>query len=453
METFDLIIIGAGPGGYETAVYAAHQGLSVAIVEEGRAGGTCLQRGCIPTKCLAHTAEMLDEMHHAATLGITLPEGTLGIDLNQVMARTRGVIDTLTAGIDGLLSRPGITRLSGHGSLSATDTVCVTTADGQTQTISAPHIIIATGSRPRVPAIVGADLPGVVTSDDMFRLTSVPRRLCVVGGGVIGLEFAGIFASFGSAVSVVEFCKEVVPNLDRDMAKRLRTAMKKRGINFATESAVKGIVQRGDELVVTYEKKGKSAEVVADLVLMAVGRGPQLEGIGLETVGIDFTPRGITVDANMQTSVAGLYAIGDVNGLCQLAHAASFQGRRAVNHILGRDDEIDFTLIPSAVYTVPSLASVGVREEDFEATGQEPVIVRKLYRANGRALTMGAEEGCIKLIARPSDGRIVGVHILGASASELIHEAAVLIRQGATLAQLRDIIHAHPTLSELYLAD
>ena len=453
MEKFDLILIGAGPGGYETAVYAAQQGLSVAILAEGRAGGTCLQRGCIPTKCLAHTAEMLDEMRHAATLGINLPEGKIGLDFDQVMARTRDVIDTLTAGIDGLLSRPGITRLNGHGTLSATDTVSVATADGQTQTISAPHIIIATGSRPRVPAIVGADLPGVVTSDDMFRLTSVPRRLCVVGGGVIGLEFAGIFASFGSAVSVVEFCKEVVPNLDRDMAKRLRTAMKKRGINFATESAVKGIVQKGDELVVTYEKKGKSAEVVADLVLMAVGRGPQLEGIGLETVGIDFTPRGITVDANMQTSVAGLYAIGDVNGLCQLAHAASFQGRRAVNHILGRNDAIDFTLIPSAVYTVPSLASVGLREEDFEATGQEPVIVRKLYRANGRALTMGAEEGCIKLIARPSDGRIVGVHILGASASELIHEAAVLIRQGVTLAQLRDIIHAHPTLSELYLAD
>ena len=329
----------------------------------------------------------------------------------------------------------------------------MSTADGQTQTISAPHIIIATGSRPRVPAIVGADLPGVVTSDDMFHLTSVPRRLCVVGGGVIGLEFAGIFASFGSEVSVVEFCKEVTPNLDRDMAKRLRTALKKRGINFATESAVTGIAQSADGLVVAYEKKGKAAEVEADLVLMAVGRGPRLDGIGLEAAGVDFTPRGITVDDNMQTSVAGVYAIGDVNGRCQLAHAATFQGRRAVNHILGREDEIDFSLVPSAVYTVPSLASVGLREEDFEATGERPIIVRKLYRANGRALTMGAEEGCIKLIARPSDGRIVGVHILGASASELIHEAAVLIRQGATLAQLRDIIHAHPTLSELYLAD
>lgn len=453
MEKFDLILIGAGPGGYETAVYAAQQGLSVAIIEEGRAGGTCLQRGCIPTKCLAHTAEMLDEMRHAATLGINLPEGEIGLDFDQVMARTRSVIDTLTAGIDGLLSRPGITRLNGHGSLSATDTVCVTTADGQTQTISAPHIIIATGSRPRVPAIVGADLPGVVTSDDMFRLTSVPLRLCVVGGGVIGLEFAGIFASFGSAVSVVEFCKEVVPNLDRDMAKRLRTALKKRGINFATESAVTGIAQSADGLVVAYEKKGKAAEVEADLVLMAVGRGPRLDGIGLEAAGVDFTPRGITVDDNMQTSVAGVYAIGDVNGRCQLAHAATFQGRRAVNHILGREDEIDFSLVPSAVYTVPSLASIGLREEDFEGTGERPIIVRKLYRANGRALTMGAEEGCIKLIARPADSRIVGVHILGASAAEMIHEAAVLIRQGATLDRLHDIIHAHPTLSELYLAE
>lgn len=453
MEKFDLILIGAGPGGYETAVYAAQQGLSVAIVEEGRAGGTCLQRGCIPTKCLAHTAEMLDEMRHAATLGINLPEGEIGLDFEQVMARTRGVIDTLTAGIDGLLARPGITRLDGHGALSGPDTVTVETADGESQTISAKHIIIATGSKPRMLPVGGIDLPGVVTSDDMFHLTSVPRSLCVVGGGVIGLEFAGIFASFGSEVSVVEFCKEVTPNLDRDMAKRLRTALKKRGINFATESAVTGIAQSADGLVVAYEKKGKAAEVEADLVLMAVGRGPQLEGIGLETVGIDFTPRGITVDANMQTSVAGVYAIGDVNGRCQLAHAATFQGRRAVNHILGRADEIDFSLVPSAVYTVPSLASIGLREEDFEGTGERPIIVRKLYRANGRALTMGAEEGCIKLIARPADSRIVGVHILGASAAEMIHEAAVLIRQGATLDRLHDIIHAHPTLSELYLAE
>lgn len=453
MEKFDLILIGAGPGGYETAVYAAQQGLNVAIVEEGRAGGTCLQRGCIPTKCLAHTAEMLDEMRHAATLGINLPEGEISLDFEQVMARTRGVIDTLTAGIDGLLSRPGITRLNGHGALSGPDTVTVETAEGESQTISAKHIIIATGSKPRMLPVGGIDLPGVVTSDDMFHLTSVPRRLCVVGGGVIGLEFAGIFASFGSEVSVVEFCKEVTPNLDRDMAKRLRTALKKRDINFATESAVTGIAQSADGLLVAYEKKGKAAEVEADLVLMAVGRGPRLDGIGLEAAGVDFTPRGITVDDNMQTSVAGVYAIGDVNGRCQLAHAATFQGRRAVNHILGRADEIDFSLVPSAVYTVPSLASVGLREEDFEATGERSIIVRKLYRANGRALTMGAEEGCIKLIARPADSRIVGVHILGASAAEMIHEAAVLIRQGATLDQLHDIIHAHPTLSELYLAE
>lgn len=442
MTQFDLIIIGAGPGGYETALEAAAAGKHVALIEERAAGGTCLHEGCIPTKCLAHSAEVLESVRQSATYGIDCGEATFS--LPTAVQRKDEVVQRLTAGIDAMLKSAGVERYAGHAMLTADHTVSV-----GDDTLTAPHIIIATGSEARRLPIPGADLPQVITSTEMLNLQEVPRRLCIIGGGVIGMEFAGIFATLGSTVTVVEYCKEILPPFDKDMAKRLRMILKKKGIDFRLESAVERIEAGDGATAVHFSTKGKAAAVEADLVLMAVGRAPRVAGLGLEQTAIEHSARGIVTDENMQTTVPGVYAIGDVNNRCQLAHAATFQGRRALHHILGREDGIDFALVPSVVYTQPNLAQVGLREEDF-ADGK-PTAVKAFYRANGRALTMGAEEGMVKLLF-DADDRLRGAHILGEGAAEMIHEAAVLIAEGATRSRLHDIIHAHPTLSEMYLA-
>ena len=442
MTQFDLIIIGAGPGGYETALEAAAAGKHVALIEERAAGGTCLHEGCIPTKCLAHSAEVLESVKTAAAFGISCGEATFS--LSTAVQRKDEVVARLTAGIDAMLKSAGVERYAGHAMLTADHTVSV-----GDDTLTAPHIIIATGSEARRLPIPGADLPQVITSTEMLNLQEVPRRLCIIGGGVIGMEFAGIFATLGSTVTVVEYCKEILPPFDKDMAKRLRMILKKKGIDFRLESAVERIEAGDGATAVHFSTKGKAAAVEADLVLMAVGRAPRVAGLGLEQTAIEHSARGIVTDENMQTTVPGVYAIGDVNNRCQLAHAATFQGRRALHHILGREDGIDFALVPSVVYTQPNLAQVGLREEDF-ADGK-PTAVKAFYRANGRALTMGAEEGMVKLLF-DADDRLRGAHILGEGAAEMIHEAAVLIAEGATRSRLHDIIHAHPTLSEMYLA-
>lgn len=432
MTTSDLIIIGAGPGGYETAVEAAKARLTVTLIEAKHLGGTCLNEGCIPTKCLAHSAENLDEKK-------SIP------DLTEIVEHKNKVVRQLVDGIATLMKTPGITLVEGEARLVDPHTVRVGNEDHQ-----AKDIIIATGSMSKFLPIEGAHSAGVITSTEILNLTTAPQRLCIIGGGVIGLEFASIFNQFGSEVTVVEYCKEVLPNSDKDMAKRLRLSLKKKGINILTDSGVKRIEHfENNTSNVVYENKGKEGIVEADVVLMAVGRTARTEIVEGNTIGITYDKHGIKVDENMQTSVPHIYAIGDVNGLCQLAHAATFQGRRALNHILGHKDNIRFDLIPSAVFTSPQLASVGLREEDV--TTHKPQVFKSFYRANGRALTMNANEGFLKIVCN-EQGHVLGVHIMGEQASELIHEATLLMNYGGTLAQLGDIIHAHPTLSEMYRA-
>lgn len=443
----DLIIIGAGPGGYECAVKAAREGLTVVIVEAKAPGGTCLNEGCIPTKCLCHTAQLLKETKEAASNGINCPPPAF--DLTAAMARKAAIVKTLGEGIMKLMQTPGITYVSGVAQLASAHTVHV----GE-DTYEAENIIIATGSEAKRLPVPGCDLPRVITSSEMLALAELPRRLCVIGGGVVGLEFASIFAAFGSEVTVVEYCKEVLPNFDRDIAKRLRLELKKQGIVFKTGAAVTGIEESGDETgtyLVRFEEKGKASVAEADLVLMAVGRKPRTEGLGLEALGIATDRRGIVVDDNMETSVKGIYAVGDVNGRCPLAHAATFQSYRALNHIQGRTDNIRFDIIPAAVFTVPELASVGLTEEECATAGQEYAAHKAFYRSNGKALTADAGEGLVKILTAP-DGKIIGATILGLHASDLIHEISVAMNFDATIDRLRDIIHAHPTLSEIVLA-
>lgn len=447
----DLIIIGAGPGGYETAVAAAKRGLSVVIIEARKPGGTCLNEGCIPTKCLCRSAEVLDSAREAGAFGVSAAD--VSFSLSDAVARKDEVVRTLIGGVEQLMKLPGITYVEGRARFLSAKSVEVAKADGTTETFEAQNVIIATGSVSKFLPIEGAHSRDVLTSTEMLELQEVPRRLCVIGGGVIGLEFASIFSSFGSEVSVVEYCKEVLPNLDRDVAKRLRTALKKRGISFYVDAAATAIRPLdGGGSTVCFSSKGKEQSIEADVVLMAVGRAANVGSLNLADAGIDFSPRGITVDEHLQTSVAGVYAIGDVNGLCPLAHAASFQGKAVLDHIQGSTlPPIDLKLVPSAVFTVPELASVGLSEEACKAEGISYATRKALYRANGKALSMGEPEGLVKLLIA-ADGRLLGAHILGAHAADLVHEATLAMSLGATAEQLARTIHAHPTLSELVLA-
>lgn len=459
---YDIIIIGAGPGGYEVAVEAAHAGKTVLIIEKQALGGTCLNEGCIPTKCLCHSAEVLDEVREAAVLGVNAGEVTF--DINAAMTRKDTVLDGLRAGIAGLMKTPGITFVEGEAKFVPGDAHKVVVGE---EVYEGKAVFIAVGSVTKFLPIPGNHSSRVVTSKEMLQLDHVPERLVIIGGGVIGLEFAGIYNSFGSQVTVVEYCKEILPAFDRDLAKRLRTSLKKKGITFEVGAAVtevrEGVDSTGsptNESTVVYEQKGKTKEVPADVVLMAVGRGANVAALNLEEAGIEFTPRGIVVDENMQTNVPGVYAVGDVNGLCQLAHAATFQSYRALNHVLGKQDNIRLDIIPAAVFTTPEAAMVGLTEEACEAKGIQYKALKSMYRANGRALSMAAEEGLVKILVAtasetegaPAEGTILGAHILGAHASDMIHEIAVLMNKDARIADLADMVHAHPSLSEIILA-
>ena len=451
----DLIIIGAGPGGYETAVKAAKAGLKTVIIEKEALGGTCLNAGCIPTKCLCHSAEVHDEVLAAGYADAP-------VDITALVARKDSVVEKLRQGVAMLMKTPGITFVQGEARFVDAHTVAVRKADGEEEQFSAPSVIIATGSVTKFLPIPGAHAQGVITSTEALNLNTLPKRLCIIGGGVIGMEFASIFRSFGVEVEVVEFMKEILPAFDRDIAKRLRTSLKKRGIGFHVGAAAKAIYE-GEPMRVEYEEKGKLQSLECDLVLMAVGRGANVDAINLDDIGVAYTRRGITVDADMQTNVPGVYAIGDVNGLCQLAHAATFQGYCALHHILSSSvpDAALFgcensyhaalTVIPAAVFTTPEVAMVGQTEEQLTETGIEYKALKSFYRANGKALSMDADDGLVKILVAP-DGKILGAHILGAHASDLIHEVTVLMRQGGTVHDIAHTVHAHPSLSEILLA-
>lgn len=439
----DLTIIGAGPGGYEAAVKAAHSGLTVAVIEEHACGGTCLNVGCIPTKALCHSAEILEEAREAEKSGISFD--TLHFDIQKAVARKNEIVGKLVSSVEALMKTPGITLINGRAQFKDAHTILV----GEEE-IQADNIIIATGSVTKFLPIEGAHCEGVVTSTEMLDLTQVPKRLCVIGGGVIGLEFASIFNAFGSEVTVVEFCKEVLPFFDQDIAKRLRTSLKKKGINFKVGAAATGIKPTQDGYTVAFEEKGKPAAIDCDLVLMAVGRGANIESLNFNDIGIEYTKKGVTVNEHFQTNIPNIYAVGDINGLMQLAHAATFQSFHALNHILGKKDDIRLDLVPAAVFTVPELAMVGKTEEQLKAEQVEYKAYKAFYRANGKAMTMDAEDGTVKLLA-DMEGHILGAHILGAHAADLIHEVTMLMRYNGTIEQLKDTIHAHPSLSEIVL--
>lgn len=406
----DLLIIGAGPGGYRAAEYAAKQGLQVVIVEQDEVGGTCLNRGCIPTKTYVHSASFAEAYE-----------------------RQQQVVQQLRSGVEGILSAPGITLLRGHAEFADVHTVSV-----GSDLVTARNIIIATGSSAKLLPLPDINDPRLVTSTGLLQLQTLPRRLAIIGAGVIGMEFASVFQRFGSEVQVIEYLKECLPMLDSDIAKRLRKLLEKRGIKFQMKTAVQSL-----------------ADIDADVILMGTGRKANTDGLNLAAAGITPEVNGLSVDDHMMIA-PGLYAIGDVNGRQMLAHAAEMQAVRAVNHILGRTDGIRFDIMPAAIFTEPEAACVGPSEDQLKASGAAYRCHKSFWRANGKALAMNAAEGMLKLLTAPmadgSDERIVGCHAYGAHAADIVQEVSVLMCRDTTVGQLRDMVHIHPTLGEILRA-
>ena len=456
-----IIIIGAGPGGYETALVAAKRGVEVVLIEAGHVGGTCLNEGCIPTKAFCKNAVVLDSLREAETFGVT--GLSYGFDFGAVTSRKNAVVEQLRGGVEGLLGHKNITLVRGKASFKDPHTVVVEGAE-----YTADYIIIATGSVSASLPIPGADLPGILTSREILDIQEVPKRLCVIGGGVIGLEFASIFRSFGSEVTVLEYFKEILPRFDSDLSKRLKQSLGKRGIEICTQAQVTGIEAQDEAYRVSFTRKGKEETVEADKVLMAVGRKANVASLNLADVGVEFTPRGIVVDdKTMQTNIPHIYAVGDINGKMMLAHAATFQGLVALDHIMGIENEIDLSVMPAAVFTSPEAACVGMTEEDCKDAGIPVKCLKSFFRANGKAVTMGETDGFCKLIvaAEPKEdgqcddalqagvkippGRVLGCHLYGPHASDIVQEACALITRKATLKEFESIIHTHPTLTEV----
>ena len=417
----DLIIIGAGPGGYETAVEAAKRGMSVTLINDGPLGGVCLNEGCIPTKTFCHYA---GKEEFAA-----------------VAARKEAVVSQLRNGVAYLLKNPNITKVEGKASFKNDKTVVVNGEE-----YAAKDIIIATGSKPAILSIPGADSEIVLTSTDVLNLKELPESICVIGGGVIGLEMASYLHRFGVEVTVLEYAPQVLPNFDAEVAKRLKMLLTKQGIKIETDAQVTAI---DDEGFVTYKKKDQEYNVECDKVLMAVGRTPNTSDLNLEAAGITYNRKGIEVDDNMQTSVPHIYAIGDVNGKMMLAHVATFQGTRALNHIQGKSDKIKFNLVPAAVFTIPEVASVGLTEDQCDDEELDYKAIKVPFGAVGKAVAMGVTDGFCKLIIENETRAILGCHIMGAHATDLIQEVITMMNLDVTLDDAKDIIHAHPTLNEI----
>ncbi len=449
-----LLIIGAGPGGYETAVAASKHGLDVTIVSDGPVGGTCLNEGCIPTKSLCRNAEVLDTLAESSVFGID--NLSYSFDFKKVIARKNEVVARLKSGVEFLLESKNITLLYGKAVFKDAHTVAVASPEGKETALKPDKIIIATGSYSASLPIPGAELEGVISSKEILEMEEVPQRLCVIGAGVIGLEFASIFKSFGSEVNVIEYCKDILPRFDVDLAKRLKHTLSNRGISIETSAQVMRIDKTDEGLEVTYKKKDKEIKVVADKVLMAVGRRPNVLSVRPDVAGLEFTPKGIVVDGNMRTNVPDVYAIGDVAGGMMLAHVATFQGFKALADILGESREIDFSVVPAAVFTNPEVGVVGMTEEECKEKGLQIKCLKSFFRTNGKALSMNAPEGYCKLIVYIGEddndlqhGRILGCHIMGVHASDIIQEIAVLMNTKATISDFQNIIHAHPTLTEV----
>lgn len=441
-----LAIIGAGPGGYVAAIRAAQKGALVTVIEAAEVGGTCLNWGCIPTKTLIASAEALEHVKNAAAYGIEV-SGEVKFSLEKIRERKDRVVSTQIKGIRALFRSWGVDLIAGRGLLLSPDVVRVVQKDGTARDLPTDKVIIATGSRPaRLPGF-SFDGESVITSDDAVQLKRIPERLLIIGAGVIGAEFAFIYRAFGAEVTLVEMLPRALATEDEDVSGIIEREMKKARITLVTNTKVESILKGVDGKMVAKLSNGQ--EIKAAQVLVSIGRSMNSENIGLENAGVERGKRGeIIVNEKMETNVPGVYAVGDVTGNMMLAHVASRQGMVAVDNALGGSSRMDYDVVPAGIFTMPEVGSVGLRERQAIELGIGHKVGRFQYRGLGKAHAMGEITGMAKIVADEITDKVLGVHICGAHATDLIHEGALAIQMGVTSKQLGSMIHAHPTLAE-----
>jgi len=450
-DSYDLIVIGAGPGGYVAAIRAAQLGMSVACVDDNAAlGGTCLRVGCIPSKALLESSERYYEARKGALEQHGVSVGEVGLDLSVMLARKDKIVEQLTSGVAYLFKKNGVTPVHGRGRLRGEGKVEVTLAEGGTRTLTGERVLIATGSTPA--SIPGVELDGdrVGTSTEALAYPEVPEHLVVIGAGYIGLEMGSVWARLGSEVTVLEYLSEFLPGIDREIGKQAKKVFTKQGLKIQLGVKVTGATVEGEEVTVTYEEGGETKSVKGDRVLVATGRRPNTEGLGAKELGIEMDGRGtIVVDEHFQTSVPGVFAIGDVIPGPMLAHKAEEEGVAAVELMAGLPGHVNYDAIPGIIYTHPEIAGVGKTEQALEAEGVPYTKGTFPFSANGRAKAMAETGGMVKILAHAETDRILGFHVIGPHASDLAAEGAVAMEFSASAEDLARSVHAHPTLSEV----
>jgi dihydrolipoamide dehydrogenase len=458
---YDFLVIGSGPGGYVAAIRAAQLGLSTAVVEkEERFGGTCLNIGCIPSKALLDSSELYARLREPGDGGSDLRShgikiGKLDLDLKTMMARKQQAVEKLTSGVGRLFKGNGIQTFTGTGRIKAVGKVEVVTPDGRKRTVSARNIVLATGSVPAALPNFPTGRDGFITSTEALSLTRVPGKMAIVGAGAIGLELGSVWARLGAEVTLIELLDQILPGMDTEISRRTRSILGKQGLQILTGTRVLGYEKSGKSaagvVILTAEAgDGKTKQFPADVVLVAVGRRPYTEGLGLAELGIKMEEGSgrVIVDERFRTSLAGVYAIGDLIPGPMLAHKAEEEGIAVAEIVAGKPGEVNYRTIPSVVYTWPEVASVGKNEEALKQEGVEYKKGTFPFRANGRALAMGSEEGLVKILAGSHTDRVLGVHIVGPWASDLIAEAVTVMEFGGSAEDIARTVHAHPTLPE-----
>ncbi|AJA70073.1 dihydrolipoyl dehydrogenase [Myroides odoratimimus] len=450
MNSFDVVVIGSGPGGYVAAIRCAQLGFKTAIVEKySNLGGTCLNVGCIPSKALLASSHHMEEIAHFADHGIEIT-GEVKFDLSKMIERKQAVVDQTSSGVKYLMDKNKITVFEGVGSFENATTINVTKADGSVETFEAKHSIIATGSKPSTLPFITLDKERVITSTEALKLPEVPKHLIVIGGGVIGLELGQVYMRLGSKVSVVEYADRVLPTMDSAVSKELTKVLKKAGMKFYTSHKVQGVVREGDVVTVTAEdKKGELVTLEGDYTLVAVGRRPYTDGLNADKAGVKLTERGqVEVNDHLQTSASNIYAIGDVVRGAMLAHKAEEEGVMVAEFLAGQRPHIDYNLIPGVVYTWPEVAAVGKTEEQLKAEGIEYKAGSFPFKALGRARASAETDGLVKILADKNTDEVLGIHMVGARAADLIAEAVVAMEYRASAEDISRMSHAHPTFAE-----
>ena len=446
MNEIDVAIIGGGPGGYVAAIKAAHLGLKVVLIEKDKLGGVCLNRGCIPTKALVGTAELLNQLQRVKEFGVQIKD--YSFDFLAIMKRKEMIAKRMSSGVGQLMKANQIRVIQGEGNILDSGVVEVINIEGKKELIKTENIIIATGSSVMKIPIPGLENEGVIDSDGALFLSELPTKMIIIGGGVIGIEFAGIFKAMGVEVTVVEMLPRILLPIDEEISNRLTFNLKRQGIKILTNSKVEGIEKTNRNLEVLISNPEGKQRLETEKVLLAAGRVPDFGNIKVQKLDIELEGRAIKVDQKMKTNIPGIYAVGDVVGKVMLAHVAFREGIVAVENISGKEVLMDYKVVPNCVFSLPEVASVGLTEEEARKKYDQIKVSKFPYIANGKALGMGETEGMVKIIADSDTSELLGLHILGAHASDLIAEGTLALSMEATAEEIVNTIHAHPTLAE-----